>query len=77
LAAIAVSCGSPTTAELNPGTSVKVKCPSDNFRLTCQVMTDNTSAADLLFASNGTSGYQVRFHGGAIDAPPRQAALLQ
>jgi hypothetical protein len=75
LAAIAVSCGSPTTAELNPGTSVKVKCPSDNFRLTCQVMTDNTSAADLLFASNGTSGYQVRFHGGAIDGTTKTGSL--
>lgn len=56
-AAIAASCGNPATADLNPGSTVKVKCPSENFRLTCQVMTDGTSAADLLFASDGSSGY--------------------
>ena len=74
-AAIAASCGNPATADLNPGSTVKVKCPSENFRLTCQVMTDGTSAADLLFASDGSSGYEVRFHGGAIDGTIKTGSL--
>ena len=74
-AAIAASCGNPTTADLNPGSTVKVKCPSENFKLTCQVMTDGTSAADLLFASDGSSGYEVRFHGGAIDGTTKTGSL--
>lgn len=73
-AVIMSSCGS-SEKKLTAGTSIKISCPSSDFVLTGEAMTDSTSTASIMFDSDGKSGYEVMLHGGPIDGSIKNGSL--